>query len=264
MKVKITGNCLHGGDSRLEIVASDRFALYVCGNCRESQNIAVRIENIRVDNHLVSLGKKPQLQVVEHLFSALYGLQLFTVRIDVYGDEIPFFDGSSQEFVASLHHMQNHTVPDVLRLDRCISVQQNESFIHYEPLDEEKLVIEMELHHPYIKMQKIAIELNRENYIQEVASARTFVFTDEKDIRLKNVPPYGIGITKENVYSFEPLRFTDELVRHKILDLVGDLFVLKKKLLGRIKCKNTSHYLNFQFVKKLCESCGQGCTQKKS
>ncbi len=253
MKIEIKGNCLHGGDSRLEIAANDRFVLSVCEDCRESQNIALNIGNIRVDNHLVSLGEKPRLHVVEHLFSALYGLQLFTVRIDVYGDEIPFFDGSSQEFVASLQSMQNHTVPDILRLDRCISAQQGESFIVYEPSAEEKLIIDMELYHPYIEMQKIAVELNRENYIQEIASARTFVFTDEKDIRLKNLPPYGIGITKDNIYSFEPLRFSDELVRHKILDLAGDLFVLKKKLLGRIRCRNTSHYLNFQFVKRLCQ-----------
>ncbi len=264
MKIEITGNCLHGGDSRLEIVASDRFALSVCGHCRESQNISLDIENVRVDNHLVSLGEKPQLHVVEHLFSALYGLQLFNVRIDVYGNEIPFFDGSSQEFVVSLQDMQNRIVPDILRFNKCISVRLGESFIRYEPLDEEKLIIEMELHHPHIKMQKIAIELNEDSYIHEIAPARTFVFTDEKDTRLKNLPPYGIGITKDNVYSSEPLRFSNELVRHKILDLLGDLFVLKKKLSGKIRCRNTSHYLNFLFVKKLCWIADRGSAQKKN
>jgi len=251
MKIEIKGNCLHGGDSRLEIAASDRFALSVCEDCRESQNIALNIRNIRVDNHLVSLGEKPRLQVVEHLFSALYGLQLFTVRIDVYGDEIPFFDGSSQEFVALLQHMQNHTVPDIVRSDRCISVQQGESFIIYEPLHNDKLLIEMTLAHPYIETQRISLEIDENSYKKEIASARTFVFTHENDSRLKNLPPYGIGITSNGIYSAQPLRFPDELVRHKMLDLLGDLYVLGRTLIGKLHCWNTSHNLNLQFVKRL-------------
>ncbi len=252
MKIEIEGNCLNGGYGRLEITTSDRFALYVRENSRRSESIPLRIENIVVDNHLVSLGRKPQLNIVEHLFSALYGLHLFNVRIDVYGHEIPFFDGSSREFVTPLRQMVCPTVSEVLRLGKTISVKHRDSLIVYEPLDEDLLIMEMELHHPYIKTQKIILELNEENYIKEIAPARTFVFTDERDDRIKNLPPYGIGITKDNIYSSEPLRFSDELVRHKTLDFLGDLFVLKKKLVGKILCRNTSHYVNFQFVKKLC------------
>lgn len=257
MKIKIEGNRLHGGYGRVEVATSDRFALYVREDSRRPQNIPLRVENIMIDNHLVSLGRKPQLNIVEHLFSALYGLYLFNVRVDVYGHEIPFFDGSSKDFVLPLRKMVNPAVSDILRFDKTISVKHRDSFIIYEPLDEDLLIMEMELHHPYIKTQKMVIELNDENYIKEIAPARTFVFTDEKDDRIRNLPPYGIGITRDSVYSFEPLRFSDELVRHKILDFLGDLFVLKKKLVGKITCRNTSHYVNFQFVKKLCQYGGQ-------
>jgi len=251
MNIEIEGNCLHGGDSRLEIAASDRFALSVCENCGQSRNIGLSVDNIRVDNHLVSLGEKPQVHVVEHLFSALYGLQLFTVRIDVYGNEIPFFDGSSREFTASLQGMQNHTVLDILRLNKCVSVRQGESFITYEPLRNDKLLIEMVLSHPYIETQRISLEIDENSYKREIAPARTFVFTHENDPRLKNLPPYGIGITSNAIYSAQPLRFADELVRHKMLDLLGDLYVLGRALAGKLHCRNTSHNLNLEFVKKL-------------
>jgi UDP-3-O-acyl-N-acetylglucosamine deacetylase len=107
----------------------------------------------------------------------------------------------------------------------------------------------MELHHPYIRAQRIEVEINEENYLRDIAPARTFVFTSEEDPRLQDLPPYGIGITRNKTYSAEPLRFPDELVRHKVLDLLGDLFVMKRSLVGRITGRNTSHSLNLQFVR---------------
>jgi UDP-3-O-[3-hydroxymyristoyl] N-acetylglucosamine deacetylase len=109
----------------------------------------------------------------------------------------------------------------------------------------------MELSHPYITTQKIVISINKKKYINEIAPARTFVFTNEDDSRLQNLPSYGIGVTKNRFYCATPLRFTNELVRHKILDLLGDLYVLQKKIEGKIIARNTSHCLNFAFVKKL-------------
>lgn len=285
MKIEIKGSCLSGADSRLEIATCERFRLYMHEKSRKPTSIPLSVKNIIVKNHLhphilpsyrwgiatecrgfsqsrrlrrgcfVSIGHKHRVNVVEHFFSALYGLYLFNVRVDVFGNEIPFFDGSSQEFVASLKKMQKHTISDVLRVDKKLSIENGKSFITYEPLEEDKLIIEMKLCHPYIKRQKITLEINEENYMKEIAPARTFVFTDTNDPRLKNLPPYGFGITKNRIYSVVPLRFPDEAVRHKVLDLMGDLFVLKKRLMGKIICRNTSHYLNLQFVKKLLIDC---------
>jgi len=251
MKVEIKGNCLSGDYSRLEVSTSDRFRLLLHGDSQLPTSIPLDIDNIIVDNHLVSIGQEPGIQIVEHLFSALYGLNLFNVKIDVFDDEIPFFDGSSQDFVEMLGQLREQNSSGVLRLDNNILVAEGTSFILYEPLKKDKLIIEMELTHPFIETQRITLEVNEETYIKEIAPARTFAFVNEDDPRLKNLPAYGIGITKNNIYSKEPLKFQNELVRHKILDLLGDLYVLRKRLVGKITCKNTSHQLNLKFVKKL-------------
>ncbi len=298
MKVEIKGNCLSGDYSRLEVSTSDRFRLLLHEDSQSPTSIPLDIDNIIVDKHLVSIGQEHRVNVVEHLFSALYGMNLFNVRIDVFSDEIPFFDGSSQDFVELLQdifplslrsasggeaillfnaNIKDCPVPktesvdsrgvnktrndekpyffrnrcNLLRFNKKLLVEQSESFILYEPLKKDKLLVEMELTHPFIETQRITLEVNKETYIKEIAPARTFAFVNEDDPRLKNLPAYGIGITKNNIYSKEPLRFQNELVRHKILDLLGDLYVLKKKLVGKIICKNTSHQLNLRFVRKL-------------
>jgi len=110
------------------------------------------------------------------------------------------------------------------------------------------------LSHPYIGTQQYTVNLNRDTYRQEIAPARTFVYTDESDHRLQNLPPYGIGITEARIYSAEPLRFVDEPVRHKILDLLGDMFVLQRRLCGSIQAYNTYHILNARFVAEILGS----------
>jgi UDP-3-O-acyl-N-acetylglucosamine deacetylase len=116
----------------------------------------------------------------------------------------------------------------------------------------------MVLSHAYIGSQRIVCTLSPQFYTKEIAPARTFVFTNEDDPRLKNLPPYGIGITKNGIRAVTPLRFPDEPVRHKLLDLLGDLYVLKRNLYGRITGRNTSHRINLEFVRRLIVAEGRG------
>jgi UDP-3-O-[3-hydroxymyristoyl] N-acetylglucosamine deacetylase len=294
MKAVLQGSCLSGGHSKVEVSTSDRFKLLHHADSRPPISIPLDVDNIAVENNLfpylpssqsptissptsgggqrrgyytggglrrgsfVSVGQEPGIQIVEHLFSALYGMNLFNVKIDVFGNEIPFFDGSSQKFVEMLGQLREQNLSGVLRLDNNILVAEGTSFILYEPLEKDTLIIEMELFHPYIKSQSICLEINKENYLKEIAPARTFAFVNENDPRIKNLPPYGIGITKNNIYSKKPLRFQNELVRHKLLDLLGDLYVLQKRLVGKITSRNTSHLLNLEFVSKIV-----GCSLQK-
>jgi UDP-3-O-[3-hydroxymyristoyl] N-acetylglucosamine deacetylase len=251
MKINISGACLNKGSSRIEIRSSNEFSLYMHTDSKQPLLIPLSITNMRVKNHLVSLGQQIQVDVVEHLFSALYGLNLFNVKIDVYGNELPFFDGSSLQYAEVLKPLVSPRHRKTFFVNKKITVSQGSSFLIYEPLVEKKLFIDMELFHPFIDRQRLDLEINEKNYLKEIAPARTFVFTNEKDPRLKDLPPYGIGITAEQIYSKEPLRFSDELVRHKILDLLGDLYVLKSRLKGRITCRNTSHILNLKLAHRL-------------
>lgn len=251
MKVELEGFCLSGGHSRVEISHSKNFALYLHLDSREPLSLAYEIQNIRITDHLVSVGEHCRLKVVEHLFSALYGMNFFNIKLDVYGDELPFFDGSSVEFVSALERVSNGRPPQSTRLRERVVVEEGDSSIRYLPHLGDELVIDMELSHSYIGTQRIILRLSPEVYKKEIAPARTFVFTNEDDPRLTNMPPYGIGITEKGIHSTAPLRFPDEPVRHKVLDLLGDLYILKQGLYGKIVGKNTSHHLNLEFARRL-------------
>ncbi|MEO0142785.1 MAG: UDP-3-O-acyl-N-acetylglucosamine deacetylase [candidate division WOR-3 bacterium] len=249
MTVIIRGPCLNGTAGEIRIQKDSGFTF--CFHCDgvPLQYISLNIDNLSVVSHLVYLGS---VGVVEHLFSVLYCLRLFNLRIDVHSKEIPFFDGSSKPFINPLLPFKREDL-NYLRAKE-IFIKEGDSYIHYQPVSDDKLQIEMELTHPYIKSEYFSFLVNEESYIKEIAPARTFVFTDESDPRLKDLPPYGIGITKKKIYSAEPLRFSDEPVRHKILDLLGDLFVLQKPLAGVISARNTSHRLNLKLARAILKS----------
>ena len=245
----LEGATLGGGYSKVIVSSDDRFRFFVHEDSRPPVSIPLSIRNLHVDNHLVVFGQKPRVSVIEHLFSALYGLDLYGVRIDVFGDELPIFDGSSKRFGEALRQFEKRRSLDALKIHDRVEIRSHGSFLCYEPTDRNALYIDMELHHPYIQTQRITLDINAESYMREIASSRTFVFTDEHDPRLRDLPPYGIGITQDAVYSAEPARFKNELVRHKVLDLLGDLYVLQGRIVGKITARNTSHDLNMQFVK---------------
>ncbi|MDH4209923.1 MAG: UDP-3-O-acyl-N-acetylglucosamine deacetylase [candidate division WOR-3 bacterium] len=260
-KVRFTGSCLSGGNSVVEIEDGEGFGLYMHQDSTTPVNIPYDIGSIRVSNHSVTIGERNQLHVVEHLFSALFGLSIYGVRIDVHGNEIPFFDGSSQDFVRSLVDLDYDRGLGVRPPNR-VEVAAGNGSISYVPLETDDLIIEMSLTHPHIGTQKIVLNIDRDTYCKEVAPARTFVFTDDDDQRLRKLPPYGMGITGNRVYSTSPPRFPDEPVRHKLLDLLGDLYVLRKRLSGRITAVNTSHQLNVKFASELLRSL-EGVHEKK-
>lgn len=248
--IQLHGNCLGGGESRVEIRNHDRFALFQHNGAGVGLEIDYSIENIRVADHTVSVGRQHEVRVVEHLFSALYALNKFNVRIDLYGDEMPFFDGSSQEFAIALNGLADNSPPGV-RLETHVAVQEGGSAIIYSPLAVDEMRIDMTLKHDYIGEQRVGLKIDAAEYTRGIAAARTFVFTKEDDPRLLKIPAYGIGITGKNTYSASPLRFADEPVRHKILDLLGDLYVLKRPIYGIIRGVNTFHRLNLEFVRRL-------------
>lgn len=248
-RIIIKGNCLDNSLGKIEISPAKELILYFFENNKSVREIPLKLTNLSVENHTITIGHK--LKVVEHLFSALYGLDIFKVKIDFYSNGVPIFDGSSYKFVEMLSQFSADDNIDFCRIDKKICIQYKNSFISYEPTNGNELFIDMELEHPYIGRQNLSLILNRETYINEIAPARTFIFTDDADLRLKNLPPYGIGITQNGIYSNEPLRFPDEPLRHKILDLLGDLFFLQKKLCGKIKARNTYHQLNLEFGRQI-------------
>ena len=249
MKVRITGNGLHNTYSEVQVTPHSDLKILVHDHSRRLIGIPLKPNNIFTRNHTVILGTKHRVSGIEHFFSALYGLKLFRLRLDILGKELPILDGSSQPFIAALNGFKPSPA-SFAYASQTIDVRQRESYVTYTPDCKKSLVIDMKLTHPYIEPQSFVIRLNARNYCHDIAPARTFLFTTDNDPRLRNLPPYGIGVTPSGMFSASPLRFTDELVRHKILDLLGDLYVLGRPVAGKITALNTSHKLNLSFVKK--------------
>lgn len=249
----LQGPCLNRGYARCEITEHDKFDLYLAAGKNGIIRMEVNPAAVTVEDHLVSVRSNgTSLGVVEHLFSALFGMDAFGACVVVHGSALPIFDGSAAPYAAVLQRTTCRPFERV-KLDTSVLIHEKESFIQYEPADDDTLIINMGLKHPYIGEQHFSITLDRAAYRREIAPARTFVYTDDSDPRLQDLPAYGIGITETRIYSSEPLRYLDEPVRHKILDLCGDMFVLKKRLCGRIRAFNTFHALNHRFIARVAE-----------
>lgn len=189
--------------------------------------------------------------MVEHLVSALYGLAIDNAVVESPSYEIPFFDGSSRVFVEAL---KNNTINQfcpvkVIEIRMVMRITLRNTFIEISPGP--GLVISLSQENRYLGVQRLSLSISKKHYIDEIAAARTFAVVSEADPRLAKLPSYGIGITKSGIYSRAPLRFEDEFVRHKMLDLLGDLSILGYRLRGKIAGYNVSHRLNHKLVREI-------------
>ncbi len=202
-----------------------------------------------------------QLHTVEHVLSALSGMGITNVLIDMTGGEPPILDGSSRPFVNLLHQAepvdQDKDQPVfVLKEPVCIS-EGNRSIVAV-PYDGLKITC-TSTDDRGIHTQHLSIEINPETYVADIAPARTFAIYEEIEglIKLGKIKggslDSAILIKGDKIISKEPLRFQDEFVRHKILDIVGDIVLLGVPLKAHIIAVRPGHALNAALTKKLAE-----------
>ncbi len=200
------------------------------------------------------------LSTVEHLLSALRGLGVDNTFIEVDNLEIPIMDGSAEVFAEMI---ENAGVIEQPLARRCLLVREPISFeqgnrrIGVEPADSYQIDCLIDFTHPLIGVQHLKVELTNGNYSREIASARTFGFTEEIEaLRRANLIRGGsldnaIVLTEDGMLNETSLRFRDEFVRHKILDIVGDLALLGMPILGRVKAERSGHILHAGLMAKL-------------
>ena len=200
------------------------------------------------------------ISTIEHLLSALYGCGIDNALIDVDSLEVPILDGSSREWVeriaeagtAELIAPRNH-----LRVLKRIAVAEKDRTMSIEPADEFRIECEIDFPHPMIGTQQYTLSLNADRYRQEIAPARTFGFLHELEMLQRNGLARGgslenaIALTPEGILNPEPLRFPDEFVRHKILDIIGDLALCGLPLLGAVQAVRSGHGLHTMLLSAL-------------
>lgn len=203
-----------------------------------------------------------RFQTVEHLLSALMGLEIEHLRIEVDGEELPILDGSAAPWVDAIQEAGIRALPGrrrFLKVLRPVEVRQDGRWIRVSPaegFDGLRIRYTIDFDHPAIGRQTRELGLTAEKFAREVGAARTFCLSHEIDwMRSKGL---ALGGSLDNAVVFGPegplneaLRFEDEAVRHKILDLIGDLALLGAPLQGFVEVHAGGHALHVALAKAL-------------
>lgn len=208
----------------------------------------------------ISNDNNVRISTTEHLMAALYGLGIDNAVIELDSDEVPIMDGSAGPFVRMLSKVerrQQKAGKRVIKITKEISCKNGDKEIRILPHDGLKLTCEIDFDHTLIRDQSYTIEVSPEKFIKEIASARTFGFLDEVEKLRANGLALGgslenaIVVDSNGVLNVGGLRFTDEFVRHKVLDLLGDLALLGCPLQGHVIASKSGHTQHFELMKEI-------------
>lgn len=200
------------------------------------------------------------LSTVEHLLAGLRGAGVDNAFIEVDNLELPIMDGSAEAFTELVERaglVQQPTARRALMVREHIAVERGNRSISIEPSHGFEIDCMIDFAHPLIGVQHLRIELSNGAFNREIAGARTFGFTEEIEaLRRDNLIRGGslenaIVLTPEGMLNETPLRYPDEFVRHKILDIVGDLALLGMPIMGRVRAERSGHILHAALMTKL-------------
>lgn len=202
------------------------------------------------------------ISTTEHLLAALSGMGIDNAVIELDNDEVPIMDGSAAPFVQLLKKVgrkRQKAARVMLKITRKIEIHNGDSMIIIEPYDGFKVSGEINFSHPLVKKQKLSLEVDAETFSREIASARTFGFLHEVEYLRQNGKALGgsldnaIVIDQSEILNSEGLRFSNEFVRHKLLDLIGDLALLGCPVLGHVTAIKSGHGQHLQLMQAIAD-----------
>jgi len=267
---KAVGVGLHGGQ-RVELTlrpaAPDTGIVFRRVDLPEPVDIPVTAESV-TDTRMASTISRGGVKVntIEHLMSACAGLGLDNLYIDITAEEVPILDGSSASFVYLLQSagiaLQNKA-KRFIRVKKPVEVREGEGrnlkWARLDPFHGYKLAFEIEFDHPAVNAtgQRVEFDMGSGRYAREIARARTFGFT--RDVEMMRSRGLGLGGGLDNaivmddvkVLNADGLRYSDEFVKHKILDAIGDLYIVGKPLLAAYSAFRSGHAMNNQLLRAL-------------
>jgi UDP-3-O-[3-hydroxymyristoyl] N-acetylglucosamine deacetylase len=203
---------------------------------------------------------------VEHLMSACAGLGIDNLFIDITAEEVPILDGSAASFVFLLQSAGialQQTPKKFVRVIKPVEVREGEGastkWARLSPYDGYKLSFEIDFDHPAVDStgQRVEFDMGSDSYIRDIARARTFGFTKDVEMMRANGLALGGGLDNAivmddyKVLNTEGLRYNDEFVKHKILDAMGDLYLLGKPLLAAYSAFRSGHAMNNLLLREL-------------
>ncbi|MBK9530074.1 MAG: UDP-3-O-acyl-N-acetylglucosamine deacetylase [Acidobacteria bacterium] len=203
------------------------------------------------------------LSTCEHLLSALRGSGVDNCFIELDNIEIPIMDGSSEDFIeliANAGVVEQHSPKHILRILEKVEYEQGDRKMSIEPAANYEIDCVIDFPHPFIERQSLNFVFKNGSFGKEIASARTFGFTHEIEmLRKANLALGGsldnaIVLTPDGMLNETPLRFDDEFVRHKILDIIGDFALLGMHIEGKITAEKSGHSVHASLMSKLLKA----------
>ena len=265
-KISCTGVGLHTGKPvqlTLHPARAGSGIVFVRTDVREPVEIPARPSSIAGRVHLATTLVRggATLDTVEHLLAAAYGLGIDNLRVEIEGPELPGMDGSAASFVFLMRaagvYEQAARRP-VLRIVRPVEIREGARSIRIEPGRGLRVSYAIDFEHPCIGRQALEdLVIDEETFEREIARARTFGFVDEVDALWRAGRARGacldntVVLDATRVLNRDGLRFPDEFVRHKVLDLLGDLALLGVRVEGHVRVERGGHALHQKLVAKL-------------
>jgi UDP-3-O-[3-hydroxymyristoyl] N-acetylglucosamine deacetylase len=264
--IRATGIGLHTGKKvlmTLRPAAPDTGIVFRRSDLPESLDIPAHAENVgdtMLGTTLVRNGAR--VSTVEHLLSAFAGLGIDNAIVEVSAPEVPIMDGSAGPFVFLLQSagLEEQRVPKrFVRIKRAVRVEDGDKWAEFTPFDGFKVNFEIEFNHPIFKRraQRASMDFSTTSFLKEVSRARTFGFMrDLEALRSRNLALGGnlenaIVLDDFRILNEDGLRYEDEFVKHKILDAIGDLYLLGHSLIGEFSGYKSGHALNNRLLRAL-------------
>jgi UDP-3-O-[3-hydroxymyristoyl] N-acetylglucosamine deacetylase len=220
---------------------------------KEGKKIPATAEQVKTTQRGTALD---EIAVTEHLLAAVYALAIDNLQIELKGQELPAMDGSALPFVAALEKAQiieQNELKKPFAIEKPVKLIEKESSLEVSPYHGFK--IDFMVNFPAVGEQRFSFDLQKDSFKKEIAPARTFGYIEEYELLKERGLARGASFDNALVlgkdgYINAP-RFPDELVRHKILDLIGDLALVGCPILGAIKAVRSGHKLNIELALKL-------------
>ena len=265
--IKATGVTLHGGE-RAEIILRPApphsgilFRRIDLDPIIEIPALAEYVGDTTLSTTLTK--GKVRVSTVEHLLSAFAGLGIDNAYVDVTASEIPIMDGSAGPFVFLIQSAgieEQKATKRFIRIKRKLKIADGDKWACFEPFNGFKVTFTIDFDHPLFNKQRVktaTLDFSSVSYVKEVSRARTFGFmSDFEKLQAMNLArgasmDNAIAIDDFRILNEDGLRYENEFVRHKILDAIGDLYLLGSSLIGAFNGHKSGHALNNQLLRQL-------------
>lgn len=266
--IRATGIGLHSGEKvylTLRPAPVDTGIVFVRTDLEPAVEIQAKATNVGDTTLSTSLSNgEVKVSTVEHLLSAMAGLGIDNVYVELSAAEVPIMDGSAGPFVFLLQSAgieEQSKAKQFIRINKPVTVEDGDKSASFKPYDGFKVSFTIDFDHPLFdpENQVASLDFSTTSFVKEVSRARTFGFMrDIEYLRSQNLALGGsvnnaIVVDDYRVLNEDGLRYEDEFVKHKILDAVGDLYLLGHSLIGEYVGVKSGHGLNNQLLRALLE-----------